>query len=134
MRFYFLDFQFLGPDSQTLGQGAWCANDQGIYYEYNAYVYSHQGQENSGWAAPDKLKVLVSNLSGLDVQRFNSCLDDKTYVSRVQQLTSLGQSLGETGTPTFFIGSNQTGYIMVVGALPFSALQQVIDGQLRKAH
>ncbi len=132
IRFYFLDFQFLGPDSQTLGQGAWCANDQGKYYEYNAYIYSHQGQENSGWATPDKVKVLVANISGLDVQRFSSCLDNKTYASRVQSLANLGQSIGETGTPTFFIGSDQTGYIMVVGAQPYSVLQQVIDQQLKK--
>lgn len=129
-KFYFTDFQFLGPDSQTLGQGAWCANDQGKYYDYHDYIYSHQGQENSGWAMPDKLKTMVANISGLDVQKFSSCLDSKKYESRVQELTKLGQTNGVSGTPSVFIGNPKGGYALVVGAQPYSAFKQIIDSQL----
>jgi protein-disulfide isomerase len=130
VKFYFLDYQFLGPDSQTLGQGAWCANDQGRYYDYHDYVYSHQGQENSGWATPDKVKTFAANISGLDLQKFNSCLDNKKYESLVQQLTGLGQKLGVSGTPAVFIGNNQKGYVSVVGAQPYDVFKQIIDKQM----
>jgi protein-disulfide isomerase len=133
VRFYFMDFAILGPDSQTLAQGAWCAQDQGLYYSYYNFIYSHQGQENTGWAAPPMLKALLGNMPGLDIQQFTSCLDSQTYSSRVQQLTKLGQSLGVTGTPTVLIGNNQVGYVLVVGAQPYSVFQQVIDTQLGKA-
>ncbi len=133
VRFYFLDLTILGPDSQTLAQGAWCAQDQGLYYAYHDFVYSHQGQENTGWATPAKLKALVGNLSGLSTEQFTSCLDSQTYSSRVQQLTTLGQSLGVTGTPTVLVGNNQVGYVKVVGAQPYSVFQQLIDTQLGKA-
>lgn len=129
-KFYFLDFQFLGPDSQTLGQGAWCANEQGKYYDYHDYIYSHQGQENSGWATPDKVKSFAANISGLDSAKFNSCLDSIKYQSRVQQNTQLGQNLGVSGTPTVFIGNDQKGYITVVGAQPYDVVKQIIDKQL----
>ena len=129
-KFYFLDFEFLGPDSQTLGQGAWCANEQEMYYDYHDYIYSHQQEENTGWATADKVKVLASNITGLDTIEFNSCLDSGKYQSRVQQNTELGQSLGVSGTPTVFIGNDQTGYISVVGAQPYDVLKQVIDKQL----
>jgi len=129
-KFYFLDFQFLGPDSQTLGQGAWCANEQGKYYDYHDYIYSHQGQENSGWATPGKVKTLATNISGLDSAKFNSCLDGNKYQSRVQQNTQMGQSLGVSGTPTVFIGNDRKGYISVVGAQPYDVVKQVIDKQL----
>ena len=129
-KFYFLDFQFLGPDSQTLGQGAWCANEQAKYYDYHDYIYSHQGQENSGWAAPDKVKAFATNISGLDSAKFNSCLDSNKFQSRVQQNTQLGQNLGVSGTPTVFIGNDQKGYISVVGAQPYDVVKQVIDKQL----
>lgn len=125
-RFYFIDFQFLGPDSQTLGQGAWCANDQGKYYDYHDYVYSHQGEENSGWATPDKVKTLAKSITGLDTNKFNSCLDSKKYESRVTELTQLGQSAGVTGTPTTFIGNPSSGYILVSGARPYSDFQQLL--------
>jgi protein-disulfide isomerase len=130
VKFYFLDYQFLGPDSQTLGQGAWCANDQGRYYDYHDYIYSHQGQENSGWATSDKVKTLAANISGLDLQKFNSCLDSKKYETLVQQLTGLGQKLGVSGTPAVFIGNDQKGYSSVVGAQPYDVFTQVIDKQM----
>lgn len=129
-KFYFLDFQFLGPDSQTLGQGAWCANEQGKYYDYHDHIYSHQGQENSGWATQDKVKALAADISGIDSAKFNSCLDSNKYQSRVQQNTQLGQSLGVSGTPTVFIGNDQKGYISVVGAQPYDVVKQIINKQL----
>ena len=132
VRFYFLDLTILGPDSQTLAQGAWCAQDQGLYYAYHDFIYSHQGPENTGWATPAKLKALVGNLSGLNTEQFTSCLDSQKYSSRVQQLTTLGQSLGVTGTPTVLVGNNQVGYVKVVGAQPFSVFQQLVDTQLAK--
>lgn len=130
VKFYFMDFQFLGSDSQTLGQGAWCANDQGKYYDYHDYIYSHQGQENSGWATPDKVKTIVANIAGLDVQKFSSCLESKKYESRVQELTKLGQTNGVSGTPTVFIGTPDKGYTPVVGAQPYAIFKQIIDSQL----
>ncbi|MGI0022358.1 MAG: DsbA family protein, partial [Nitrososphaeraceae archaeon] len=39
-KFYFLDVSIVGDDSITLGQGAWCADEQGKYYEYHDYMYS----------------------------------------------------------------------------------------------
>lgn len=95
-KFYFLSVEFLGPDSLTLAESGWCANDQGKYYEYHDYVYSHQGEENTGWATPDKVKVLASNISGLDTKQFNACLDSKKYESLVQKITSAAQDIGVT--------------------------------------
>lgn len=130
-KFYFLDFQFLGPDSVTLGEGAWCANEQGKYYQYHDYIYSNQGQENSGWATPDKLKSMVKGVDGLDVQKFGSCLDSKKYESRVQQLTQLGQSTGVSGTPTVLVGNFEKGFTPIVGAQPYSVFKQAIDQYLQ---
>jgi protein-disulfide isomerase len=132
VRFYFLDLAFLGPDSLTLSDGAWCANDQGLYYDYHDYVYSNQGSENSGWGTPTKVKAFVKNIAGLDTQKFNSCLDNKTYETRVRQLTQLGKSAGVTGTPTFLIGNGQIGYVLVDGDSSYSSVKKVIDSQLAK--
>ena len=131
VKFYFMDFAFLGPDSQTLSQGAWCADEQGKYYDYHDYVYSNQGQENSGWATPDKVKSMVANIKGLDVQKFSSCLDSKKYESRVKQITQLGQTNGVSGTPSAFVGNANGGYTLVVGAQPYSVFQQTIDSELK---
>lgn len=130
VKFYFMDFAFLGPDSQTLSQGAWCADEQGKYYAYHDYIYSHQGQENSGWATADKVKAMVANIQGLNTAAFGSCLDSGKYSSRVSELTQLGQSVGVSGTPSTLIGNDAKGYDLVVGAQPYSVLQQAIDKAL----
>lgn len=133
VRFYFMDFSFLGPDSFTLAQGAWCANDQGLYYPYHDLIYSNQGTENTGWASAAKVKVIVADLSGLNTQQFNSCLDSLKYDSQVKLLTKVGQDSGVTGTPAFLIGNSNIGYLSVVGNQPYSVFQQTIDSQLAKA-
>lgn len=128
-KFYFLDFAIVGQDSLTLAQGAWCADDQGKYFEYHDYVYSNQGQENAGWGTPDKVKSFATNI-GLDTEEFSSCLDSKKYESRVLALTQFAEKLGATGTPTMFIGDSEKGYTKITGAQPYSVFKQVIDEYL----
>lgn len=131
-KFYFADFAFLGPDSTTLSEGAWCANEQGKYYAYHDFIYSNQQQENTGWASADKVKALIANSStGIDSTAFGSCLDSKKYESRVSDLTKLGQKSGVSGTPSFLIGNADKGYTLLVGAQPYTAFQQAIDPMLQ---
>lgn len=132
VRFYFADFAFLGADSKTLSEGAWCANEQNLYYAYHDYIYSNQGVENSGWATLDKVKAMAKNINGLSVTDFSACLDSNKYQSRIQQLRDVGANSGVSGTPTFFIGNNNIGYVSVVGNLPYATFQQKIDSQLAK--
>lgn len=129
-KFYFLDVSIVGEDSIILGQGAWCADDQGKYWEYHDYMYTNQGEENSGWGTPEKVKFMARNIPGLDVDKFGQCLDDKKYESKSKQLTAFAQQIGLTGTPTMFVGDPQRGYIKITGAQPYSVFKQVIDAHL----
>jgi len=131
-RFYFLDFAFLGPDSQTLAQGAWCANEQNLYYPYHDLIYSHQGTENTGWATPGKVEKLVTGISGLNSQQFNTCLESQKYDSRVRQEAEVAANSGVQGTPTFFIGNPSIGFVTLVGNQAYSVFQQTINSQLTK--
>jgi len=131
-KFYFMDFAFLSPDSTTLAEGAWCADEQGLYYQYHDFVYSIQGPEGSGWGSPSKMKAFVTNITGLNVQQFNSCVDSGKYASRVSFESQLAQSSGATGTPTFFIGNQQLGYATLVGDLSFSDFSKAVDAQIAK--
>ena len=130
-KFYFLDVSIVGDDSLTLGQASWCADEQGKYYEYHDYIYSNQGQENSGWGTPDKVKNLVKGIPGLDIEKFSECLDSKKYESRSQQLTKFASQIGLTGTPTVFVGNPEIGYTKITGAQPYSSFKQVIDTYLQ---
>ena len=130
VKFYFLDFAIVGPDSLTLSEGAWCADEQGKYYDYHNYAYSHQGAENSGWGTMEKVKAFASDL-GLDTQKFNACLDSKKYEPRIQQLYQLGQGLGITGTPTMFIGNEKVGFTKITGAQPYEVFKQIMGSYIQ---
>lgn len=124
VKFYFMDFAFLGPDSLTLAEGAWCANDQGKYYNYHEYIYSNQGAENSGWGQANRTKIIAATI-GLDSKKFDSCLDSEKYKQRVLDLTEIGHNAGITGTPTTIVGDT-----VLVGAYPYTNFKQTIDKQL----
>ncbi len=55
-KFAFRNYAFLGQDSVTAAEGAYCANEQGKFWQYHDYLYNHQGQENSGWISKANLE------------------------------------------------------------------------------
>lgn len=73
----------------------------------------------------DALKVRAKEI-GLDTNKFNQCLDGGSQTARVTAEQAEGAKLGVSGTPTFFING-----IMVVGALPQSSFESVIDAELK---
>jgi protein-disulfide isomerase len=130
-KFYFLDVSIVGEDSLVLAQGSWCADEQGRYWEYHDYMYANQGEENSGWGTPEKVKFMARNIPGLDADKFSQCLDSKKYELRSKQLTAFAQQIGLTGTPTMFVGTPGNGYIKITGAQPYEVFKKVIDAHLQ---
>jgi protein-disulfide isomerase len=63
----------------------------------------------------------------LDTGTFNQCLDSGKYTSLIQQMTSMGSSIGVGSTPSFAINGKK-----VVGAQDYQVFQQIIDSQLNK--
>jgi hypothetical protein len=60
-------------------------------------LYKNQGAVNSGWASKDNLKKFASQISGLDTQKFDSCLDSGKYMSLVQNDLAFATSFGFQG-------------------------------------
>ena len=69
----------------------------------------------------DSLKGFAAQLD-LDTATFDDCLDADKHSSEVEKDSQDGQSYGATGTPAFFING-----LLLSGAQPFSAFQQIID-------
>jgi protein-disulfide isomerase len=97
-----------------------------------------QGGDAKFWALHDKLLALPSldrgSLEkaaaevGLSAKGVAAALDSSRYLDRLRRDQTLVNSLGATGTPTFFVNGRK-----VVGAQPFEAFRVVIDEELRKA-
>lgn len=71
------------------------------------------------------LKAMAKKL-GLNTGEFDKCLDDGTKAQAVKDDLAYGTSLDVSGTPSFFING-----LMVVGALPQTSFESVIDAELK---
>jgi protein-disulfide isomerase len=129
----FKNFVTHGPDSLTAATAAQCANDQGKFWNFYEILYKNQGPENSGWANANNLKKFASQISGLDKQKFDSCLDSAKYKSFVDKDNTLAISSGFQGTPTFIIEkSDGSKAERLLGAYPFPSFQAIIDKKLNE--
>lgn len=126
IKFIFQDFAFLGADSNTAAEATHCATDQNKFWQYHDYLFTHQGQEGSGWATADHQKEFAKAL-GLNKEQFNQCLDSGKYKQEVLDETAAGKSYGVSGTPSVFVNGQ-----IIVGAQPATIFVQAIDAALKK--
>lgn len=99
-----------------------CANEQGKFWEYHKVLFERQKDLSA-----DNLKKWAGEL-GLDQAKFDECVASNKYKEAIQQSIDVGQKAGVSGTPGFFVNG-----IMISGAQPFEAFQQVIDDELSRA-
>ena len=120
-----------GLDSMGAALAAQCINEQGKFWQFHNMLYENQKQIDSGWVSKDNLKKLALLIPGLDIQKFNLCLDSEKYKSFVENDIQLASSFGFRETPSFVIvnsdGSNPE---FLQGALPFPSFKAVIDKKL----
>ena len=125
-KFVFKNLAFLGKESTDAANAAMCAKEQNKFWEYHDYLFTHQGQENSGAFSPDKLKGFAVTL-GLNAGTFNSCLDSAKYNAQVTADQAEASKNGFNSTPSTAVGSTS-----VVGAQPYAQFKAAIDAELAK--
>ncbi len=116
---------FIGPDSALAAEAAYCAGDQGKFWEFHDTLYSNWTGENVGDFAPDKLRQYAAAVS-LDPSKFDDCLNRGLHASQVQQDVTGSKADGVRATPSFLINGK-----LVEGAQPFDVFQQLIEAALK---
>ncbi len=117
-------------ESQDAAQAAYCAADQNKFWEmHDALFLNNRDVENEGAFSPRNLIGIAESID-LDMAEFQNCFNSETYAARVAQDFDDALSFGVQGTPTFFLtyevnGETQT--MVIEGAQPFGAFQQVLD-------
>jgi len=123
--------QSIHPNALPAAVAAECANEQGKYWQYHDTLFERQNT----WSKLDTGSV-ISTFSqyaadvGLEQQQFDSCLGSGKYLQEVQQDLNDGRTYDITGTPGFFIGNENIGFVKIDGAQPFESFKRVIDSQL----
>ena len=124
VRFGYIHFAFLGDESFLAAEATECADEQGQFWEYHDYLFTHQGGENQGAFSSANLKAFAGAV-GLDEAAFAECLDAGRYTQIVRQETAFAQQLGVQSTPTFALNGRP-----IVGGQPFETFQQLIEAEL----
>jgi protein-disulfide isomerase len=119
VRFVYRDFPILGPTSVDAALAAECAEAQDAFWEYHDLLFENQSSLGR------ELFIQLAGDSGLEVEQFTTCLDDKTYQSEVTADYAAAQRLGARGTPTFFINGR-----FVSGAMPLEYFAGIFDEEL----
>ena len=126
----FVDLAFLGRDSPTASQASYCAQDQGMYWQYHDLLYtSQEAQIDNGWANSERLKAFAFSL-GLDTELFNDCLDSGKYSKRVQYNIAEAKKHGARATPTFIIVGPNNQQEQFQGGQPYSTFKQIMDSMI----
>ncbi len=121
----FKDFPLNGPDSVLAAEAAYCAEDQGKYWSYHDELYANWAGERTGWITDDSLNQFAIT-ADLDIEKFNSCLDDHKYRQRVLDLEQFGREIGIDATPSFLIFNDEK-IIKIIGNQPIDVFRKVID-------
>lgn len=125
--YVFKDFPIasLHPLAYRLHEAALCAGETGesvAYWQAHDLFFSKSETfKLNSLAEMDAAIQAEFELAGLPTEGLSECLQSSRHTTTVQAGIAEGQSLGVTGTPTFFIN----GY-PIVGARPYQVLQQAI--------
>ncbi len=127
----FVDLAFLGDDSPKAAQASYCAEDQGMYWEYHDLLYNFQEPViDGGWANSERLEAFAFSLD-LEMEQFEECFDSGKHSKRVQYNIQQAREHGVKGTPGFFIVGPDGQQQQLGGAQPFSVFQRVLDSMIK---
>jgi len=124
---YFSFANFIGEESARAAEAAYCAGDQGKFWEMHDIIYTNQGAERSGALRDDRLRAFAERIE-LDTNTFSACFNNGKYKSKVTQDGVNAQQAGVASTPSFLVNGT-----LIKGAQPFSVFQQTIDAALAAA-
>lgn len=115
---------FFHSNSISLALAANCAGEQGQFWEMHDKIFERQDSYSSlnDESVKEPMKALAEELK-LDTGKFNSCLDDKKYLYRLNDDFTDAEILGLQGTPSWFINRYK-----VTGFYPEENFVNVIEG------
>jgi protein-disulfide isomerase len=123
--FVFKDFPLNGPDSIFAAEAAYCAEDQGKYWQYHDELYTNWGGEKTGWITVDSLNEFATTVD-LEIDEFNSCINEHKYRQRVLELEKFGKEIGIDATPSFLIFNDEK-IIKIRGNQPVDVFRKAIE-------
>lgn len=121
----------LHPKAQKESEATECAFEQGdntTFWKYTDEIYARTASNNKLDVA--ELPKIAKDL-GLDVAKFNTCLESGKYANKVENDISSGVAVGVNGTPKSFILKDGKVVDTIDGAQPYEVVEQKIKALLK---
>ena len=125
LKIIFKDFPLNGPDSFLAAEASYCAQDQKKYWQYHDELYRNWGGERTGWITRESLDEF-GNAVNLNLDEFNTCLDEHKYQSKVISLYEFGKEVGIDATPSFLVFNDEK-IIKIRGNQPLEVFLKTFD-------
>ena len=129
----FRDFpiQSIHPNALPASVAAECANEQGKFKDMHDMLFEKQNEWNDiETMSAVSLFIQYAEQMELEKDVFESCISSGKYIDEIRKDLDDGRNYGVTGTPGFFIGNEEIGFVELKGAQPFESFKKVIDAQL----
>ncbi|MFP4323892.1 MAG: DsbA family protein [Anaerolineales bacterium] len=125
VRFIYRDYPIFGEASIGAAQAAFCAEQQGAFWEYRDLIFASQTEQPRPNLDDDLYLDLAAELD-LDNAAFSTCLARDDIEPTILQNFEDGLALlGQAGTPTFLINGQRYS-----GAQPLEFFTRIIDQEL----
>ncbi len=120
---------FNDSPSDIAAEAAYCAADQGMFWEYHDIIFANQGTLfYSGITYIDNHLVAFAEALDLDMDQFNACFEDGENRGRVLQDGNDARAKDIHSTPSFFINGT-----LIRGNVPYEEFQAAIDAALAES-
>ena len=115
--YIFRQYPIKSDNSMLYAQASLCANEQGKFWNLHDRFFITQDKIITD---DDFNNALVA--SGLDMDKFSTCLSQEKYGTEVLEDMQDAVNLGVQGTPTFFVNGNK-----LEGAITVDQWEQIIS-------
>ena len=133
VNFVYRDFpiQSIHPNAIPAALAAECADDQNSFWPFHDMIFENKGT----WERLEGEKLFnefgqYAVALGLNLEEFNSCLESNKHLDEIRNDLQDGRNYGVSGTPGFFIGNDNSGYIKVSGAKPYPIFEEILEEML----
>lgn len=122
----FVDYPFLGDDSYPAAHASYCAEQQGMYWEFHEILYLNQGDTNDGWANAEKIRDFASQVN-LDMEKYDECMSSSEFNQKIDQSLKLGETHEVNQTPTFIVVNDNGEYQKIEGKQPLVVFEELME-------
>jgi protein-disulfide isomerase len=103
LRWRFRDFPLPSHKySRYAAMAAQCAGEQGKFWEMHDQLFNNHQWAQTG-KNPRGLFRDFARAIGLDLDKYDACMDGQRYAARLEASVQEGEALGVRGTPSFFL-------------------------------